>query len=107
MTRPETRYATSLSTISSRDSPISCDQEFCRISAALRHGLNSGSDFVGFLMLRNEHHGRDARLYSIAIRFPKLDVAGSIPVSRSYFKTLAPAQIPPFPLVSKRNSSST
>ena len=44
---------------------------------------NCGSDFVGFLMLRKEHHRRDARLFSIAIQFPKLDVAGSIPVSSS------------------------
>jgi hypothetical protein len=31
----------------------SCDQKLCRISAALRHALNSDRDFVGFLMLRN------------------------------------------------------
>src|SRR5215510_3854436 len=47
---------------------------FCRISAALRQELNRGSDFVGFLMLRKEQHGRDARLFSIAVQFPKLDV---------------------------------
>jgi hypothetical protein len=28
-------------------------KKLCRISAALRHVLNSDSDFVGFLMLRN------------------------------------------------------
>jgi len=56
--------------------PNSWDPKLCRIAAALRHDLNSRSDFHVFLMLRNEHHGRDARLYSIAIQFPKLDVAG-------------------------------
>src|SRR5439155_772332 len=43
---------------------------------------NDDSDFVGVLMLREEHHRQDARLFSIAIQFPKLDVAGSIPSSR-------------------------
>jgi hypothetical protein len=61
-------------------------EKFCRISAALRQGSNGGSDFVGFLVVRNEHHRRDASLVSIAVQFPKLDVAGSIPVSRSSFQ---------------------
>jgi hypothetical protein len=61
-------------------------QKLCRISAALRQDLNGGSDFVGFLVVRSEHHGRDARLFSIAIRFTELDVAGSSPVSRSCFQ---------------------
>ena len=34
-------------------------KKFCRISAALRQGLNGDSDLVGFLVVRNEHHGRD------------------------------------------------
>src|SRR5215471_6739100 len=52
------------------------------ISAALRQRSNSGSDYAGFLVIRNGHHRRDACLFSIDIQFPKLDVAGSIPVSR-------------------------
>src|SRR5262249_35999276 len=44
----------------------------CRISAALRQGSNCGSDFVGVLVIRNEHHRRDASLFSIAVQFPKL-----------------------------------
>ncbi len=62
----------------SQDAPF-----FCRISAALRHDSNSSGDFVGFLVVRNEHHRRDASLFSIAVQFPKLDVVGSIPISRS------------------------
>ena len=50
-------------------------RKFCRISAALRHALNSDSDFVGFLVIRNGHHGRDASLCSIDIQFPKVEVA--------------------------------
>ena len=60
-------------------------QKFCRISAALRQDLNDDSDLVGFLVVRNEHHKRDASLFSIEHQFPKLDVAGSIPVSRSIY----------------------
>jgi hypothetical protein len=45
---------------------------FCRISAALRQASNGGCDFVGFLVVRNEHHRRDASLFSIAVQFPKL-----------------------------------
>src|SRR6266516_8200044 len=44
---------------------LSQSKKFCRISAALRHDSNGGSDFVGFLMVRNEHRRRDARLFSI------------------------------------------
>jgi hypothetical protein len=61
-------------------------KKLCRISAALREGSNGDNDFVGFLVVRNEHHRRDASLFSIAVQFPKLDVAGSIPVSRSWFQ---------------------
>src|SRR5690349_12272841 len=57
----------------------------CSITAALRPGSNGDNDFAGFLVVRNEHHRRDASLFSIAVQFPKLDVAGSIPVSRSSF----------------------
>jgi len=39
--------------------------------AALRHALNSDSDFGG-AMLRNEHHESDASLFSIDIQFPNL-----------------------------------
>jgi len=60
-------------------------QKFCRISAALRQDLNDDSDLFGFLVVRNEHHKRDASLFSIEHQFPKLDVAGSIPVSRSIY----------------------
>ena len=63
-------------------------QKLCRISAALRQDWNGGSDFVGFLVVRNEHHRRDASLFSIAVQFPKLDVGGSIPVSRSVLLTI-------------------
>ena|SRR2546422_10966224 len=56
---------------------------FCRIPAALRHDSNSSRDFVGFLVVRNGHHRRDAVLFSIAIQFPmKLGVGGSMPVTR-------------------------
>jgi calcineurin-like phosphoesterase len=51
-------------------------KKFRHISAALRQGSNGGSDFAGFLVVRNEHHRRDASLFSIAVQFPKLDVAG-------------------------------
>src|SRR5262249_8359617 len=51
----------------SQDAPF-----FCRISAALRQRSNGGSDFVGFLVIRNEHRRRDASLFSIAVQFPKL-----------------------------------
>ena len=47
-------------------------QKLCRISAALRQDWNWGNDFVGFLVVRNEHHRRDASLFSIAVQFPKL-----------------------------------
>src|SRR5262249_24092157 len=67
------------------EKPNSFDIKLCRISAALRQGSNSDSHFVGFLVVQNEHHRRDASLFSIAVRFPKLDVAGSIPVSRFSF----------------------
>jgi len=63
----------------------SFETKLCRISAALRQGSNGDNDFVGFLVVRNEHHRRDASLFSIAVQFPKLDVAGSIPVSRSIY----------------------
>jgi len=36
--------------------------KFCRISAALRQALNCDIDFAGFLVIRNEHHRRDASL---------------------------------------------
>jgi len=42
--------------------------------AALRHDPNGGNEFVRFLVVRNEHHRRDASLFSIAIQFPKLAV---------------------------------
>jgi hypothetical protein len=77
------------------------EAKFC-ISAALRQGSNGDNEFVGFLVVRNEHHRRDASLFSIAVQFPKLDVAGSIPVSRSWFQNVSAATIPPFPLISKK-----
>jgi hypothetical protein len=69
-------------------------RELCRISAALRHDLNGGSDFLGFLMLRNEHHGHDALLFSIAIQFPKLAIGPFRPrkaMKNIRFSTLAQA----------------
>jgi len=36
-----------------------------------------------FSMVRMHRHGRLSCLFSTSLRFPKLDVAGSIPVSRS------------------------
>jgi hypothetical protein len=36
------------------------------------------------LMTGNEQRRRDCCLFSIDVHFPKLDVAGSIPVSRSF-----------------------
>jgi hypothetical protein len=69
----------------------SSETKLCRISAALRRASNSNSDFVGVLVIRNEHHGRDASLYSIEVQFPKLDVAGSIPASRSWNQELSAA----------------
>ena len=78
-----------------------CVVKLCRISAALRQSSNVDSHFVGFLVVRNEHHRRDASLFSIAVQFPKLDVAGSIPVSRSWFQELSGVPFPPFPLISK------
>jgi len=63
----------------------------CRSSAALNQASSGNTDFVGFLMLRIEHHGRDARLLSIPIQFPKLDATGSIPVSRFKINNLRPS----------------
>jgi hypothetical protein len=54
----------------------------------------------GFLVVRNEHHRRDASLFSIAVQFPKLDVAGSIPVSRSCFQSAGLTPFLPVPLIS-------
>jgi len=76
-------------------------KKFCRISVALRRPPNSFSDFIGFLVVRNEHHKTRCVLFSIAVQFPKLDVAGSIPVSRSWFQELSGVPFPPFPLISK------
>jgi hypothetical protein len=39
-------------------------------------------------LTRSEGHGRHSRLFSIDAQFPKLDVAGSIPVSRFSFQRL-------------------
>jgi hypothetical protein len=50
----------------------SFDPKLCRISAALRQGSNGDNDIVGFLVVRNEHHRRDASLFSIDVQFPKL-----------------------------------
>jgi hypothetical protein len=61
-------------------------QKLCRISAALRHDANGDSDSVGLSVVRNEHRGRDARLFSVAIQFPKLDVAGRSPSPAFYFE---------------------
>jgi hypothetical protein len=66
----------------------SSETKLCRISAALRQGSNGDNDFVGVLVIRNEHHRRDASLDSSEVQFPKLDVAGSIPVSRFSFQEL-------------------
>jgi hypothetical protein len=54
------------------EKPNSFDTKLCRISAALRQGSDCDSHFVGFLVVRNEHHRRDASLDSIDIQFPKL-----------------------------------
>ncbi len=63
-------------------------KKFCRTSAELRAHSNGDSDFVGFLMLRKEHQGRVARIFSIAIHFPKLDRRGSISVLTPFSPTL-------------------
>jgi hypothetical protein len=45
------------------------------------------------LMTENEQRRRDCCLFSIDIHFPKLDVAGSIPVSRLFsFQSLTPPE---------------
>ncbi len=41
-----------------------------------------------FSVVRMHRHGRCCSLFSIELRIPKLDVAGSIPVSRSMFSTI-------------------
>ena len=41
-----------------------------------------------FSMVRMHRHGRLSCLFSTSLRFPKLDVAGSIPVSRSMFSMI-------------------
>lgn len=64
----------------------SFDSKLCRISAALRHVLNSDSDFLGFVVVRNEHHRRDASLFSIAVQFPKLASGAQRTRSRKVMK---------------------
>ena len=41
--------------------------------------------FSAFSVVRMHRNGRVSSLFSTELRFPKLDVAGSIPVSRSMF----------------------
>jgi len=41
--------------------------------------------FSAYSVVRMHRNGRVSSLFSIELRFPKLDVAGSIPVSRSMF----------------------
>jgi hypothetical protein len=45
-------------------------------------------------MNQNQRHRRDCVLFSIDTQFPKLDVAGSIPVSRFSFQDVSCDGIP-------------
>jgi hypothetical protein len=54
--------------------------------------LTISANFHRSLWTREGRHGRNASIYSIAFDFPKLDVAGSIPVSRSYNQEVASLQ---------------
>jgi hypothetical protein len=54
--------------------------------------MNFGAGNWADLQARNEHHERTGDLFSIVAHLPKLDVAGSIPVSRSFlFNNLLPS----------------
>jgi len=44
--------------------------------------------FSAFSVVRMHRNGRVSSLFSTELRFPKLDVAGSIPVSRSMFSAI-------------------
>ena len=46
------------------------EQEFCRSSAALRHGLSEYSDLLGFLWTRKDHHGRHVLCIQSRYDFP-------------------------------------
>ena len=56
---------------------ILATKKLCRISSALRL-LNSDSDFLGCLVIRNGHHRRDASLDLIDIQFPKVETRTGI-----------------------------
>jgi hypothetical protein len=48
------------------------------------------------MILRSQKFTRSKRntVFSIKVHFPKLDVAGSIPISRSWFQDLKPSSFP-------------
>jgi hypothetical protein len=54
------------------------------------------------LLTKNEQRRRECCLFSIDVQFPKLEVAGSIPVSRFSNQILQPNHMPNFQTISIR-----
>jgi hypothetical protein len=66
-------------------SEVICLHIFYPISTPLRKRAGARSYLLENLLIRNERHGRCEPLFSIDRQFAKVEVAGSNPVSRSFF----------------------